>query len=94
MISDAGAQFRQLRERSGGGSDGLARIEQKINDLQGMVQREGRNSENVKKLMRDARLEAGSLPDHERGTANDVLSNVEHQAGLDDSSINLGDSSE
>lgn len=94
VISDAGAQFRQLRERSGGGSDGLARIEQKINDLQGMVQREGRNSENVKKLMRDARLEAGSLPDHERGTANDVLSNVEHQAGLDDSSINLGDSSE
>lgn len=91
VFTDVAKQFQAMRSRGGGGSTGLASLESKIGDLQQMIMREGRNSNNVKNLMRTMRLEANSLPDHEQGMAHDTLSNFEHQAGMEDSNTNLND---
>jgi hypothetical protein len=80
-LGDLSRQIGRMMSRTGS-SAGLASLESKISTLQDMIAREGRNSNNVKNLLRTMREEAGSLPSHEQGAAEDALNNFEHQSGI------------
>lgn len=80
-LGDLSRQIGRMMSRTGS-SAGLASLESKISTLQDMIVREGRNSNNVKNLLRTMREEAGSLPSHEQGAAEDALNNFEHQSGI------------
>jgi hypothetical protein len=80
-LGDLSRQIGRMMARTGS-SAGLASLESKISTLQDMITREGRNSNNVKNLMRTMREEARSLPSHEQGATEDALNNFEHQSGI------------
>ncbi len=88
VVSDASRQIGMLRAR-GSSSPGLATIETKLNDLAQMIQRGAVSQTQLRNTIREMRQEADNLPDHEKGSAHDVISNLEHQTGQNDTNTGM-----